>query len=294
MFCVSIAAVLRFATRYIARIDAELLLAHALSVPREYGIAHPEQSVSFFALLRFFFFVYQRQRGYSVAAITHQKECYGLSFFVNKHTLVPRPETEILIEQASMRAATFAEQVSSPLYIDVGTGSGCIPISVLHTLRTQRSALPLQTIAIDISEKALRAAKRNADTHHVSIEFLCGNLLMPILSCHTLFSVKIPLLITANLPYLTEEEWSIEPSIQKEPKQALVADHNGLALYYILLNQIQLLLETYPRPVCCFLEINPDQALPLSEYIMTRFPQAHIVTHMDYSRRARVLQCEFA
>jgi release factor glutamine methyltransferase len=166
--------------------DYDLLLAHAIKKPKEFVYSYPEYRLSIWQKLRLKYFLFLYKKGYSVAAITKHKEFYGLDFFVNKHVLIPRPDTELLVAEA-------IEEIKNPtpcpspnrggikggvVLIDVGAGSGCIPISILKNLPES-----IPTYAIDISGQALEVAKKNAKNYDVKIKFFRGNLLEPIIPC---------------------------------------------------------------------------------------------------------------
>lgn len=260
------------------QIDLEIFLAEILHKDRPFIFAHTEQKLSLWQYLKLNYFIYQRKQGFSVAAIIQHKEFYGLDFYVNKDTLIPRPDTEIMIDKA---IAAIKELKPEALLIDIGTGSGCIPISILKNLPK-----PTQAFAIDISKKALKVARRNAKTHGLNINFLRGNLLEPVIK-------KIPLkiknvIITANLPYLTEKQFQTEQSIWREPKIALVAKNNGLALYEELFKQIKLIQNNYNLII--FLEIDPSQTEAISKIIKQDFPKASFDIKKDLSGLDRLVK----
>ncbi len=262
----------------IDRFEAELLLAHVLGKNREFVVAHPETKIPIFKHWYFLYLIKQRKKNVPIAYLTGHKEFFGLDFFVNKHTLVPRPETEVLVEMA------INELQEKTLLVDIGTGSGCIPISILHTTQTK----PIQTIAVDISQKALRVAKKNAQKHQTKITFLQGSLLEPLLKQKKLHDHS-HIVITANLPYLTEQEFIDEPSIQHEPKSALVADQAGLDLYYKLLEQVIKNIEE-KQSLSLYMEINPEQVETLTKKVYTLVPNAKIEIKKDPAGRDRVMQ----
>lgn len=264
------------ASSHIDRGEAEILLSHALKKPREFVITHPEFFVPWPEDFAFQRFVAERETGKPLAYITGHKEFFGFDFIVNKDTLIPRPETELLVEKVITSIKEFSSDI---LLIDVGTGSGCIPVSLVKTL----TDIPLHTFAFDISAKALAIAKKNAQKYFSPIQFLKSDLLQELLAHPSRFPLHFPLIITANLPYLTKEQVETEPSIQWEPLQALVADENGLALYKKLIGQIsQLILNTKNiSPLICFMEIDPQQAASLTQFIHTLFPQAQIEIFKD-------------
>ncbi len=270
----TIFSLLKIAIQKIDRFDAELLLAFVLKQSREYIVTYPEKKVSFFQKYRFLSLIKKRNSGIPLAYLTGHKDFFGLDFLVNKHTLVPRPDTEILVEKV------LEELKNNPahIFIDIGTGSGCIPISVAKNTNQN-----IQFLATDISKPALKIAKQNAEHHHVQIQFLQGYLLEAI------FQKDIPLqniILSANLPYLTQEQFDEEKSIQQEPHSALVADDAGLALYKELLTHIQQNNVTGTF----FFEIDPSQSQILSEYITKIFPNSKIQVIKDLCERDRMIQ----
>lgn len=258
------------------RFDSELLLAFVLKQSREYIVTYPEKKVSFFQKYRFLSLVKKRASGIPLAYLTGQKNFFGLDFLVNKHTLVPRPDTEILVE----KVLEELKNTSAKILIDIGTGSGCIPISVAKNTNQN-----IQFLATDISKQALKIAKQNAQKHNTKITFLQGNLLEAV------FPKNIPLqniILSANLPYLTQEQFDEEKSIQQEPHSALVADDAGLALYKELLTQMQQNNITG----IFFFEIDPSQSHALSEYITKIFPNSKIQIIKDLCGRDRIVKIQ--
>ncbi|KKP59465.1 MAG: Release factor glutamine methyltransferase [Candidatus Magasanikbacteria bacterium GW2011_GWC2_34_16] len=268
----------------IAATDLDLLLAASINQPRVFLLTHPEYRPSILSRIKFAYYLYLYKKGYSVAAILKHKEFFGLDFYVNKHVLIPRPDTEIMVETVIKKIKNYEK--SNLILIDIGTGSGCIPISIIKNINNN-----IKTIAIDISRQALRVAKKNAKIHNVNINFLHGDLLSPFnnLSIYQFNN----LIITANLPYLTNNQFISEPSIQKEPQLALVADNtNGLSLYEKLLLQIQpLLLITNCSLLIC-LEIDPSQIKAIKSLINRYLPQAKITIKKDLSGLDRLVEIE--
>ena len=154
------------------------------------------------------------------------QEFCGLEFEVNVAVLIPRPETELMVREATTRLA----RRTHPIIVDVGTGSGCLAVSLAR-------AIPKATLfASDLSRLALTQARRNAGKHGVdrSITFLEGDLLAPLTGYGLEGQVAA---IVANLPYIAEEEWStLQPEVRLyEPKTALVAGPRGTELHERLL-----------------------------------------------------------
>lgn len=273
---VQIGTILSVASYHIDLLDAEILLAHVLKQSREFVIAHVEDDISFWQTMTFKRLVKKRKQNIPVAYLTGKKDFYGLEFAVNTHTLVPRPETELMVDCAMKHIQTIG---SDYLLVDVGTGSGCIPISIIHFI----SKKPLQAFAIDISKKALQKAKQNLRHLDVPLTFLRGNLLSPILQ--TLQAKEHPLIITANLPYITEEQFQSESSIWKEPHTALVADDGGLALYDELLEQLKTL-----QHWIAYFEIDPTQTERITQLINEKLPNATVRIHQDLCGRDRIVE----
>jgi release factor glutamine methyltransferase len=252
--------------------EAEILLAYVLAKPREFVISHHTDVVSFWNRKKFFRLVKKRKAGVPIAYITGTKEFYGLDFEVNKYTLVPRPDTEIMIETV----LEMLKNKKDVTLIDIGTGSGCIPISILNNTDAIK-----KSFATDISSGAIKTAKKNAKRHNVNIDFRKMHL-----SAGLTPHFEGTLILTANLPYLTEDQWKSEPSIQQEPKSALVAENNGLALYDELLSQLHSKKE---MNMTCLFEIDPTQTSALKNIIQEHFPNTHIEVKKDLAKRDRVV-----
>lgn len=261
--------------------DLILVLAGAFKKNKEFIYSHPEYQPTFSERLRFFYYLNKLKRGWPVAYILKSKEFFGLNFFVNKNVLIPRPDTEILVEEV----IKICQTNNKTLLIDIGTGSGCIPISILKNI--QNTAANIQCFAIDISNKALKVAQKNAKLHGVNIKFFHGNLLSPLNKFFNNLTVNQfnNLIITANLPYLADEQMN-EPTIKHEPKQALWGGKDGLDLYKKLLEQIKnLSLKT-----TTFLEIDPDQTEKIKPLIKKYLPVANIEILKDLSGLNRVVK----
>jgi release factor glutamine methyltransferase len=286
----------------VPQLNFDLLLAFSIGKPKEFLYSHPEYPISIIQYLRFRWFIHLYRKGYSIAAIVGHKEFYGLDFFVNKHVLIPRPDTELMVAEATrIMNDELRIKDTNITYIDVGTGSGCIPIAVLKNLTE-----PITTYATDIYRSALRVAKKNARIHNVNIKFFHGNLLEPIFKnpslClspyrgernELLSVVPSPIrggarggvFITANLPYLSEQQFQSEPSIWREPKIALVANNNGLALYEELLQQIKIA----GLNATIFLEIDPSQTEKIKDIIKKYSPNAITEIKKDLAGRDRLV-----
>ncbi|RMD52356.1 peptide chain release factor N(5)-glutamine methyltransferase, partial [Candidatus Parcubacteria bacterium] len=210
-------------------LDAQILLSACLNKPTSYLFANFEEKIPIETTNKYQRFIQRRQRQEPVSHILGKKEFYGRTFYINPHVLTPRPETEILIEQA----LPFIDQKTA--VIDVGTGSGAIAI----TLAAEKQ---IPVIAIDISRQALAIAKHNAEKEKVAdyIAFLQGDLLQPIFVKKFNFHNKTTI-ITANLPYIPHKKWlNLDNDVKKyEPKIALVGGVDGLDYYDRLLQQLK-------------------------------------------------------
>lgn len=277
----TIATLIASAAKHIDRSEAEYLLADILKTDKAHIIARPERMIGFFHYKTFLSYIQKRKEGVPIAYIVGHKNFYGMRFDVNKHTLIPRPETEHIVE-AVVDAIEMSQQNYPNKYItllDIGTGSGCIPVAVMKTLKkTER----IFCGASDISQKALKIAKRNAKKHRAAIEIKQGNLLEPwnehIKKADVLF-------ITANLPYLDAAWHAAEPSIQHEPESALVAEEKGTALYKRLFKQIA----TVGKEIQLFVEIDPRHVEEMQVMIKKIFPNSTISTIPDLQGHPRIL-----
>ena len=210
------------------RLDAEILLSNALGCKRIELYTQFEHVPDEEKRATFRDYVKRRAKGEPVAYLVGYKEFYSLTFEVNSHVLIPRPETEHLVVD-SLDLLVRMES-STPLKVcDVGTGSGAIAVAIA------KHAKKCEVTAIDLSAKALEIAQTNAKTHAVAdrITFLQGDLL-DSLPNEPLFD-----LIVSNPPYVSEEEYEkLAPDVKNfEPKAALLADENGTALIRRLIDQ---------------------------------------------------------
>lgn len=269
---------LRWAAKTIDATEAEILLAHILQQPRAFLLTHPEAKVPLFQSLQFWRTVKKRRANWPVAYLIGHKAFFGRDFIVSPDTLIPRPDSECIIE-------SVIEQVehSAPIIIDIGTGSGALAITLAAEIPTA------QVFASDVSRAALKIANRNALKNEVRLRFERGNLLTP--HEKIIKHATEPVFIIANLPYLTPEEVKAEPSLTHEPVLALDGGHDGSELYRELWAQMYKLRaetkHTTTWHVWC--EINPEQAKILHSLIIGLFPQALITPLADLGNRTRAL-----
>lgn len=203
------------------RLDAEVLLSHILCRDRLYLYVHYDQPLSAEELAAFRECVRKRAARVPVAYITGEKEFFGLTFSVSPAVLVPRPETELLVETVVKRLVGNP----APRIVDLGTGSGAITVSVL-------TQLPQATaVAVDISAAALAVAQTNAKRHAVAerVEWKQGDFWQPVSG---LFDA-----IVSNPPYIPAADVrALAPEVQNEPVLALDGGLDGLDYYRRLLS----------------------------------------------------------
>lgn len=219
-----------------AQLDAELILITILAKPRTYLHAHPEEIMDDTQLKEAAQLLDRRLDREPLAYIFGKKEFYGRDFIVNSDTLIPRPESETIIDILK------EQNIDNYTMIDVGTGSGALAVTL--KLEFPNS----QMIATDVSEAALHVAKQNATTLGATVTFYKSNLLS------NLPNEIEPDIIVANLPYV-DVSWQVSPETVFEPQLALFADDNGLALIKQLIKQARghlptdgaLVLEADPR-----------------------------------------------
>ena len=212
-----------------ARRDAELLLLHLLERGRAWLIAHRDEELSAADAVRYHALVDRRAAGEPMQYITGEQEFYGLTFAVDARVLIPRPETELLVERALELAAGFP----APRVVDVGTGSGAIAVAF-----AAHCAGSVVT-AIDISEAALAVAHANAARNHVEarIRFAKGDLLAGVSAS----SVDLVLSNPPYIPHADHDSLAVEVR-EHEPHLAMFADGDGLALYRRLIPQARVAL----------------------------------------------------
>ena len=281
-----------------AHLDAEILLAAVLKKPREFLFTHPERILSAGQNKKYEIFIKKRRAGMPVAYLIGHKSFYGLDFLVSKNVLVPRPETEMMVNEI----LNFKFQISNAktIFIDIGTGSGCIIVSIVKSLQNKQFPISnFQFLATDISSAALLIARKNAKLHKAEkhIKFLRGDLLLPVLSDKN-FQSKIKnqkpeIIITANLPYLTPAQIKNSPSIKYEPKLALTAGSDGLKYYRQLFKQIKK-ITSYGLRVTSLCEIDPGQTKKIKQLAKNELPKHKLEIKKDLAGYDRLLMIKTA
>ncbi len=251
-----------------------MLLAHVLNQPRAWIIAHPETSISIEQSQTLATLLEKRRLGEPLPYLLGHWEFYGLDFLVNPGVLIPRPETELMVEDALGWIRQRKKPVKS---IDVGTGCGCIAISLA------RCTPGLHFLATDISRPALHTSALNAARHGVRdrIELVQADLLEP-------FSGPFDL-VCANLPYIPSGKLDGLEVTRHEPRAALDGGPDGLREIERLLGQAA------PRMAAgglLLLEIEFEQGQQAKELADDAFPSASIKVLPDLAGLPRLLRIE--
>lgn len=252
-------------------LDAQLLLGQSMGVSRTWVIGHAHDVITPNVFKNFQSLISQREMGVPLPYILGWWEFYGRRFRVSEEVLIPRPETELLVEVA----INYLTQNSARQFVlDIGTGSGCIAISLAAEIS------PLEILATDISRNALGLAKENAVKHGVSerIHFVQMDL-------STGVSAQ-PDVVCANLPYIPGEQLQNLEVANWEPSIALDGGVNGLS-------QIIDLLDDLPRIVqpggMILLEVEEKKGDDVRVEARERFPDGKIELHCDLAGKDRLL-----
>ena len=260
-----------------ASLEAEVLHRHALEADRAQFFATLHEPLAPSHQRQVDRSVRRRAGGEPLAYIIGRREFYGLDLFVNADVLVPRQETELLVDRVLEVAASHPE---CKRIADVGTGSGAIAVAVARHL-------PDATVyATDSSEEALRVADLNRRTHGVAerVDFLHGDLLQPL---------PTPVdIIVSNPPYLSTGELSgLAPEVRREPASALDGGADGLRTIRRLLRQAP----HHIRPDGCILiEIAPQQLDAVTGIAGEAFPSAHVSFARDLLGLPRVVSVQLS
>jgi release factor glutamine methyltransferase len=257
-----------------ARLDAELLLGFAIGVERTVVLAHPEALVGADAARTYRAAVDRRAVGEPVAYIRGLKEFRGLAFRIDPRALIPRPETERLVELAlaevMQRLGTRAGAGPPLRVVDVGTGSGAVVVALAVALRGARALDAVEILATDVSADALDLAKENAVAHAVAdrIGFAEADLL-PVDAPGD--PTRMPFdMVLANLPYVRHDAMAGLPRATSfEPAVALDGGEEGLEVIDRLLTQLPSVLT---ENGVAMLEIGADQGAAIARSVDVRLP----------------------
>ncbi|WP_194842226.1 peptide chain release factor N(5)-glutamine methyltransferase [Gracilibacillus salitolerans] len=210
-----------------------------------------------------------------VQHLTGVEAFYGHSFHVNQHVLIPRPETEELVQRV-----TEVVDKANVTCVDVGTGSGVIAVSLAKEWEHRQ----VEMLATDLSEDALKVAGKNAAKHEAKIDFYQGNFLEPLIE-----QGKRVDIIVSNPPYIAYEEAdSLSETVKNfDPDMALFADEHGLAAYQQIIHQASQVLK---RHGMIFFEIGHMQAEAVTKLIKQQFPESKVTVFQDINGKDRIVR----
>lgn len=259
------------------RLDAEVLLASYLRKDRTWLYTHPERDMNAAEVEGFSRWMARRLRGEPVAYIVGHKEFWSLDFAVDPRVLIPRPDTEVLVEE--VLAVLDSDRVSRPEILDLGTGSGAIAVALAHERSDARIT------ATDISREALAVALENAGRHGVAsrITFLEGNLFEPVTGN---FDV-----IVSNPPYIDAGDYDrLSVEVRSfEPREALLAGEGGLDRYAAIVPQAAFRLKPGGW---LLLEIGDGQKDELDRLLRKSGAYQSPAFRKDYAGRWRVVKAK--
>lgn len=259
-------------------LDAERLLEHVLKMSRTHVFAHPERVLSEEEWARYRVLWQRVDAGEPLAYVTGVAAFFGMEFHVDERVLIPRPETELLVEAVLDRVSGL----NAPRIWDVGTGSGAIALALAKTLSEA------EILATDVSAEALQVASANARRLGLErVRFAVADLLEGVN-----FSANV---MVANLPYIgTKQFHFVEKSVEDyEPPVALFGGEDGLRLYARLFEQVSCLGAA--RPSCVIGEFGAFQREALQILIESGFPMFPVTFHTDLAGLDRffILDCRY-
>ena len=273
-------------------LDGQILLGQILKKPKEWILAHPGKTLTLAQEKKFLTLANRRQKGEPLAYLVGEKEFFSLPFKVNKNTLIPRPETELLVEKA---LEIINHTPEKKIILDIGTGSGCIIVSLAHKLKKEKN---IRFLANDLSRPALALARQNSRLNRMEnlIDFFADDLLgdktvkkILELSQKEDFS---EIILTANLPYISEKEYLELPKSVRafEPQSALLSGKDGLDHYRKLLAQLKDFETYFPKKKISLLtEFGWKQKPKMEKIIKKNFPGQKTIFLKDLAGRWRAV-----
>ena len=253
-------------------LDAELLLVHILGTSRARLRSHPEEAASAAQSKRYTELLERRATGEPLAYVIGRRDFWSLRLTVTPAVLVPRPETELLVERAlALRDEEFGRVV------DLGTGSGAIAL----TLASERPGW--QVAATDVSEEALAIARSNAESLDLKrVQFLLGSWFEPLVG-------RTFDLIVSNPPYVAEDDPAMQdPALRHEPRSALTPGGDGMASLRAIIAAAPDYLE---RDGWLLLEHGSDQAAEVTRELVARGLR-HVRSHRDLAGHERMTEAQ--
>lgn len=259
-----------------AKRDVEDLLMHLLNCSEAHLMAYPEQKLTAVQFTKFKLMFSKRKRGLPLQYIFGQTEFSGMPFKVTRGTLIPRPETEQLVDVA----VQYIQSNRVENVIDIGTGTGAIIVSIAKKLEDRKD---LNFIATDKSLLALKVARYNARKNKAKVKFFARDFIKKPFK----FITDSNWILISNPPYLTEKELK-EPSIVFEPKLALYGGIDGLIAYRTLIDQVSKLEH---KPKAIFFEIGYKQGSALKELAKKLNPKS-VEVIQDFCGKDRIVKIE--
>ncbi|MFT0801671.1 peptide chain release factor N(5)-glutamine methyltransferase [Bacillus swezeyi] len=256
---------------------ADILLADQLKMERSKLLASFHDAMPENDFLQFKKSVEMHQSGVPVQYITGKEWFYGREFLVNEHVLIPRPETEEVVEAVLSESNQVFPEKECLKTVDVGTGSGAIAVTL--ALESKRFSVT----AADISEEALRTAEHNAKRLGAKVDFICGDLLQPLM-----IQSKKADVIVSNPPYISEEEMRTLSDVVRlhEPVGALTDGADGLRFYYRLMKELP---EVIADKALIVFEIGWTQGNAVRDMFQQFFPKAEVQVKKDLNGKDRIV-----
>lgn len=252
------------------KLKSRLLLQYVLDEPRQYIIVYDKKEITKKQQWEYFINIEKLTKGIPLQHITHRQEFMKMDFFVDENTLIPRPDTEILVEEV----IKIAKQKYNPKILDLCTGSGVIAISLKKYVPNS------EIIGIDISEKAIEVANKNANKLNVDVKFIKSDLF------EKLKKEKFDIIVS-NPPYIKKEEIKkLSKEVQKEPELALDGGIDGLDFYRKITSQAIEYLKT--ESFLCF-EIGYNQKNDVMQIIEDQQNYKNIYCKKDLYGYDRVI-----
>ncbi len=262
------------------RLDAEILLSHIMGCERIALYIHPSKPLNADIIAQYESVIQRRAQRFPLQYITNRVEFMSLDFYVDERVLIPRPETEVLVEAVIQRARAMPE-TNKIVIIDIGTGSGNIAVSLAKQLESAR------IFAIDIRPDALAVAKINAQRHEVShkITFLCGDAFRLLKGMGSAAQAHF---VVSNPPYVAEDEFPLlqEEVRDFEPYTALVSGRDGLQAFKHIIANVKHWLK--PGGFIA-LEVGDKQAHDVSQLLQNTGCLTHIEFLLDYQQIPRIV-----
>ncbi len=268
--------------------DFLILASHASGISKEKIISNPEINLSNQKQALLLSYIKRRIQKEPIAYIVNCKEFYGYKFFVNKKVLIPRPETELLVDESLSISKSLFKKNEKNIFIDLGTGSGAIAIAFFKKIK-KSVRKKIKFFALDSNEDSLKIAKRNAKS----------NKARGIIFIQSYFFKKFPkkylshanVLITANLPYVSRKNFlKNKNNLCYEPRSAIESPLHGLYHNFAFLKEFASINSQFPSSNIAFiLEFSPEQKKLLNAKINALFKKKSIKLIKDYSGKWRFL-----